>query len=776
MLRTFRARLGAALLLALAAPAGLLAQPAVQPAAAGAEGSATLDVPLDIPLNIPRASGPIEVDGRLGDPGWEGAARVETFYETNPGDSIEPKVKTVAWLTYDDRFFYAAFDFSDPDPQSIRAPLGDHDDLASSTDYGGVALDTRNDGKTAFEFFANPRGIQYDAITNDTSGEDPSPDFYWDSAARITPTGWTLEIRIPFSSLRYTSAPVQTWGILLYRNRPRDFRYQMFNRKLPRGSSCFICHEQKITGLTGLPSGNHLVLAPYATAERQSLPAGPQGTIGTPLADRPVHAEAGLDAKWTPNANTAIDATLNPDFSQVESDVAQIAANQRFALFFPEKRPFFLEGLELFSTPIQAVYTRTITSPRYGVRSTGEVGGILYTALVAEDRGGGSVVLPGPVASNLADQDFSSRVAIGRGRKDFGNSFASFLVTDREIAGGGHNRVLGPDFQWRPNGDDTVSGQLLVSRSLTPDRPDLAAEWDGRSLGSRAGYLNWSHSTRTWDWTLQYLDIGDEFRADLGFLPQVGVRDSTAVLGRSFFAESGPFRRIHPYLRLRDTEGTAGGLLLRSLDPGFELQGFWNSFISVEHRTDRVWTGSRLVDAGYFVTTVQMSPSLRVSDLSLNLTAGDDVDFANQRPGRGVTLAAQTTVRPTDHLTLQLNGSRRWLDVSPAGGGVLGDRDARLFTAEVARVKATYTFTSRAFLRLIAQRVRTVRDLGLYDPALGFAHREEGVTGSALLSYKLNWQTVLFLGYSDDRALAVDDRLAPAGREIFLKVSYAFQR
>ncbi len=564
---------------------------------------------------------------------------------------------------------------------------------------------------------------------------------------------------------------MQTWGILLYRNRPRDFRYQMFNRKLPRGSSCFICHEQKITGLTGLPSGNHLVLAPYATAERQSLPGGPDGSPG-PLVDRPVHAEAGLDAKWTPNANTAIDATLNPDFSQVESDVAQIAANQRFALFFPEKRPFFLEGLELFSTPIQAVYTRTITSPRYGVRSTGEAGGILYTALVAEDRGGGSVILPGPVASNLADQDFSSRVAIGRGRKDFGNSFASFLVTDREIAGGGHNRVFGPDFQWRPNGDDTVSGQLLVSRSLTPDRPDLAAEWDGRSLGSHAGYLNWSHSTRTWDWTLQYLDIGDEFRADLGFLPQVGVRDSTAALGRSFFVESGPFRRIHPYLRLRDTEGTAGGSLLRSVDPGFDLQGFWNSFISVEHRTDRVWTGSRLVDAGYFVTSVQMSPSLRVSDLSLNLTAGDDVDFANQRPGRGVTLGVSGTVRPTDHLAVQLNGSRRWLDVAPAGG----PEDARLFTAEVARIKATYTFTSRAFLRLVAQRVRTVRDLGLYDPALGFAHREEGVTGSALLSYKLNWQTVLFLGYSDDRALAVDDRLAPAGREIFLKVSYAFQR
>jgi hypothetical protein len=770
MRRTFRARLFTAALLALAPPACLLAQapaPSAPSAAAGGESAA----PLDAPLNIPRAQGPIEIDGRLGDPGWEGAARVETFYETNPGDNIEPKVKTVAWLTYDDHFFYAAFDFSDPDPKSIRAPLGDHDDLGSSTDYGGVALDTRNDGKTAFEFFANPRGIQYDAITNDTSGEDPSPDFYWDSAARITATGWTLEIRIPFSSLRYNSAPVQTWGILLYRNRPRDFRYQMFNRKLPRGSSCFICHEQKITGLSGLPSGNHLVLAPYATAERQSLPGTPDGTPG-PLVDRPVRAEVGLDAKWTPNANTAIDATLNPDFSQVESDVAQIAANQRFALFFPEKRPFFLEGLELFSTPIQAVYTRTITSPRWGVRSTGESGGILYTALVAEDRGGGSVILPGPVASNLADQDFSSRVAIGRGRKDFGSSFASFLVTDREIEGGGHNRVLGPDFQWRPNGDDTVSGQLLVSRSQTPDRPGLAAEWNGQSLGSHAGYLNWSHSTRTWDWTLQYLDIGDEFRADLGFLPQVGVRDSTAVLGRSFFLESGPFRRIRPYFRLRDTEGTGGGLLLRSVDPGIELQGFWNSYINVEHRTDRVFTGNRLVDAGYFVTTVQMSPSLRVSGVSLTLTTGDDVDFANQRPARGTNLVGELTVRPTDHLALQFDGSRRWLDVATAAGS----EDRRLFTAEVARVKATYTFTQRAFLRLIAQRVRTERDLALYDPGLGLPRREEGVTGSALLSYKLNWQTVLFLGYSDDRALAVDDRLAPAGRVIFLKVSYAFQR
>ena len=723
------------------------------------------------PLHIARAAGPIEVDGQLGDAGWNGATRVETFYETSPGDNVEPKVKTVAWLTYDDRFFYAAFDFSDPDPKGIRAPFGDHDDISSSTDYGGIILDTRNDGKTAFMFLANPRNLQYDAISSDVSGEDPSPDFYWDSAARITATGWTLEIRVPFSSLRYNSADVQTWGILLYRNRPRDFRYQMFNVKIPRGASCFICNEQKITGLDRLPSGNHAVLAPYVTGKRESFP---EGASGSRLADRPVQWETGLDAKWTPNADTAIDATINPDFSQVESDVAQITANERFALFFPEKRPFFLESLDLFATPLQAVYTRNITSPRWGVRATGEAGSALYTVLIAEDRGGGSVILPGRISSSFAPQDFASRVAVGRGRQDFGNSFVSFLLTDREIEGGGHNRVFGPDFQWRPNGSDTVTGQLLLSDSRTPDRPDLAAEWNGQSLRSNSSYLSWVHSTSTWGWTLQYNEAGDEFRADLGFVPQVGDRDSLVSVSRMFFVEHGIFRRIRPFVRLRNVDGVDGALLLRQAIPGIQLEGLWNGFINVEHHTETVRAGSHLFDTDFFVTSIQVSPSQRLTDLVLSLTAGDDVDFDNERPARGITASLQGTLRPTDHLAVQLNGSRRQLDVPPTG---TGPRDARLFTADVARVKATYSFTSRAFLRLVAQRVHTTRNPDLYNPAFGALPREDDeVTGSALFSYKLNWQTVLFLGYSDDRALTVEERLAPIGRALFFKISYAFQR
>ncbi len=719
-------------------------------------------------IRISRAAGPIEVDGSLGDAGWNGAARVDTFYEINPGDNITPNVQTVAWLTYDDRFFYVAFDFSDPDPKRIRAPLGDRDQLASYTDYGGLMLDTRNDGQTAFEFLVNPSNLQFDAITSDASGEDASPDFFWDSAARIGATGWTLEIRIPFSSLRYDRRDPQTWGILLYRNRTRDFRYQMLSSKQPRNSNCFVCWSKKLVGLEGLPSGSHAVLAPYGTGKQTRTP---EGALGSRLGDDGVGWDGGLDAKWTPNANTAIDATINPDFSQIESDVAQISANERFALFFPEKRPFFLEQLDLFSTPIQAVYTRTITAPRWGGRVTGELASTVYTFLIAEDRGGGSVILPGPDFSFLAPQDFSSRVAIGRARRDFGSSFVSFLLTDREIEGSGHNRVYGPDFLWRPSGTDTVRGQLLLSDSQTPDRPDLAPEWNGQDLGSHAAYLNWDHATPTWDWYFDYTDIGDEFRADLGFLPQVGVRDGFAQGGRSFYREAGLFRRIRPFLKFRDTRDTDGDLVLRQAAPGIELQGFWQSFISVEHRTERVRTGSRHIDADYFVATVQMSPAQWLGGLGLDVTIGDAVDFDNERPGRGATIGLRATLRPTDHLELQLNGNRRWLDVSPDG---TGPHDQRLLTAEIARLKATYTFTSRTFLRLIGQRIRNEFDPALYT--FPVPERDESFSGSALFAYKLNWQTVLFLGYGDDRLLSAEDHLEPARRELFLKVSYAFQR
>src|SRR5439155_16000114 len=371
-----------------------------------------------------------------------------------------------------------------------------------------------------------------DAITDDASGEDSSPDFFWLSATRITDHGWTLEIRIPFSSLRYRSADPQTWAILLYRNYPRDQHYQFFSATLPRGGACFICHSNTLVGLEHLPSGGHIVAAPYVSASGE---ARPRDGLGTPLAADRVKPHLGLDVKFTPNADNAVDLTVKPDFSQVESDTAQISANERFALFFPEKRPFFLEGVDLFQTPIQAVYTRTITSPQWGGRLTGKSGGIRYTALATEDRGGGSMIIPGPNDSSLASQDFASTVLVGRAKRELGLSFVGVLVTDREGRDtASHNRVVGPDFEWRPSADDVVSGQWLYSATRTPNRPEEASEWTGQSLASHAGVLTWGHNTRHYDASLQYKDIGSDFRADVGFVPQVGYREGFGGTGWTF--------------------------------------------------------------------------------------------------------------------------------------------------------------------------------------------------------------------------------------------------
>ena len=717
-------------------------------------------------LKIARLTSPITIDGDLAEDAWRRAERVDRWYETNPGDNVEPKVKSVAYLAYDDTFFYAAFEFEDPSPSAIRAPVSDRDNISgNATDYAGVILDTRNDGRTAVLLLVTPQGVQYDADTDDAAGEDQSPDYFWDAAARITDRGWTLEIRVPFSSLRYRSVDPQTWGILLYRNYPRDFRYQMFSARLPRGGNCFICRANTLIGLEQLPSGGHLVAAPYVSGSRQSdATAGP----GTPLTDVDAKARAGVDLKWTPNADNVVDFTVNPDFSQIESDTAQIATNERFALFFNERRPFFLEGVNLLRTPIQAVHTRTITSPRVGGRLTGKAHGVSYTTVFADDTGGGSVVLPGSDGSGLADQEIGSLVFVGRARRDIGRSFISVLATDRELhEGQGHNRVIGPDFQWRW-GQEVVTGQALFSHSRTPNRPDLADEWTGQDLRGHAVDLSWSHSTTHFDASARGRDISEGFRADTGFVPQVGVRAASGdaawtVRPGGFVSRLRTFisgeRQVHPHGDLLDTRVT----------PGMEMDIKWSGFAQVRIETARTRAGTTLLTRRQFGYVVRFSPTRRIAQVSVDGNVGQEIDFAHSRLGRGATINLYARVNPTDHLELEGIRNERVLHVDDARGV-----ERRLFVSRVLRMRATYNFTSSFFARVIAQQSTTTRNPSLYadmvDP------RSSDFSGSVLVAYKINWQSVLFVGYGDDRSLDDEARLKPASRQFFIKLSYAFQR
>jgi hypothetical protein len=717
-------------------------------------------------LPVFRATGAIVVDGDLDDPGWRGAAEIREFFEISPGDNTAPKVKTMAWLAYDDRFFYVAIKCDDPHPADIRAQYVERDHVYNDQDFAGVFLDTRNDGRTGIELFVNPFGIQDDLVRDELSGngnnEDMSPDFHWDSAAKITAEGFQIEMRVPFSSLRYGSADPQTWGIVVFRSLARDFRYQIASNRAPRESSCFICHATKLEGLSGLPRAGHVVVAPYATlAESGVNRDGP----GTPYVNEPIRGNAGFDLKWVPNESTAFDAAINPDFSQVESDVAQISADNRFALFYPEKRPFFMERSQLFNSPIQAVYTRTITSPRWGARVSGDEAGTVWTALVAQDRGGGAVIIPGSAASTLAPQDFSSFVGVGRVQHTIaGRSFAGFLVTDGEIEGGGHNRVLGPDFLWAPNDHDTVAGQFLLSATETPDRPDLSPDWDGRSFSSRAMTAQWNHSETHWNWTALYRDYGDGFRADVGYVPQVGIREVSANPSYVFYTK-GFFSRLVPVVFGDYVADTSGRTVTSNLAQGVAFQGRYGLSGELDYYPyDLERAGPNLLPAQHWALSLSLIPGGFVPRVSFQGHVGNVIDYVAYRSGRGGDATLSVTVRPTRHLQFQFDGAYQWMVL----------QEERLFTAQVERLKATYVFDRRTFARLIGQIVRTDYAQSLYPvpvPAVA-----GGFQGSALLGYQLNWQSVVYLGYGDNAVLSEDAQLLKSGRQFFLKVSYAFQR
>jgi len=738
--------------MALRAPAALAASPSPGP-----------------PLSIRRASGAITIDGDLSDPGWVGADSVTKWFETRVGDNVEPQVRNVGFLAYDGKFLYAAFIFDDPNPASIRAPLGDHDAISGQLDYGGIIVDTRNDGKSAQMFLADARGLQYDALTNDATGEDNSPDYFWDCAGKITPQGWQLEIRVPFSSLRYSNADAPTMGILLYRNYPRERHYQFFTARLPRDVNCFICNSSKLNGLAELPHGSHLVVAPYGSSSQTSAPVA---GLGSPLHSDDVQVNGGGDVKWNPGATLAIDGTLNPDFSQIESDVAQISANERFALSYPEKRPFFLEGSDLLSMPINAVYTRAITDPNAGLRATGKAGSTAYVVLGTQDAGGGVAVIPGAQGSDFANQDFVSNVAIMRLRHDVGTSFVSVMANTRQILDGGYNWVGGPDLNWRPKPADSFRGQFLWSASQTPNRPDLSSEWDGRHLSDHAFQTDWSHATNTWDWYLQGQDFGNEFRADNGFIPQVGYREIYLDNGYTIRPKTGFISRQRIFLtNWTDWETEHNNRILDQRNSfGTGIDGKLSTFTRIEFN----WEGFRVGDA-YLRRFrprfyVEASPGRVLNFVSFDSYFGGEVDFANAREGTGATLIGTLSVRPNGKTELRANLSRRWVDVDDPTLG-----SGRLFVAEVERLRGTYSFNARTFVRLIGQYQQTRRSPNLYTFEVD--GRTANLGGSALFAYKLNWQTVLYLGYGSNNAYSVDtDQMEDAGWQWFSKISYAWQK
>jgi hypothetical protein len=377
--------------------------------------------------------------------------------------------------------------------------------------------------------------------------------------------------------------------------------------------------------------------------------------------------------------------------------------------------------------------------------------------------------LPGPAFSGFAPQDFRSTVALGRLRRDFGLSYGSFMFTDREISGGGHNRVLGPDLQWRATGTDILTGQFLYSNTEDPTQPPPFA---GKRFDSHAGTATWDHQQRACDWRLRYNDFGDDFRADDGFVPQVGFREGLVAGGWRLYPTGWLLNFIRLY-GVGDRFYTTGGDDLgHDYFPGIFFLGSRNLNGQFELHLNKVPVGAELQTQKYLSYFLQFDPIRRLPRVTLQGRVGDLIDFDNGRVGKGTNVSLAATIRPFVHLTLSPAAIREWLEVDEASAS------GRLYTAVIGRLKAVYVVDSRSFIRAIGQYVTTKRDTALYAPPLRslVARRDGNFLGSVLYGYRLNWQTVLFVGYGDNGLINESNTFIRTDRSLFLKVSYAWQR
>jgi len=721
------------------------------------------EAPDTVVYAVERASSKITLDGVLDEPAWSDAAQIPILYEWFPGDNVETPVETIALVTYDDSNLYVGFRAYDPRPEEIRAHLMDRDqiDTLVQDDYVIVQIDTFNDQRRNFQFRVNPLGVQAEALSSEVDrSEDWSWDMIWESDGRITADGYEVEIALPFNQLRFpNTTEAQTWGFDVGRSYPRSSRHRMNASGRDWDQSCWVCQFHKITGLEGLEPGRNLEIDPTITASRtDELDEFPNGD----LKDGDEDAEAGLTVRWGITPNLSLTGTINPDFSQVEADVAQLDVNERFALFFPEKRPFFLEGISSFNTPNRLVFTRTVVDPDWGVKLAGKQGRNGLGIFAVEDSLN-SLVFPSSQGSSSTLLEESVTSGVVRYRRDVGASSAvGLLYTGRE-GDDYHNRVMAVDAFLRPRETDTLLLHYVRSETLYPE---TIAEEFGQPAGSFDDdfwEIRYEFNTRDWNFAVDYEDYGPDFRADSGFVPRVGILKGQMLGIRRFWGDDEAwYDRWDVGAYINHTEDHDGQVTDEVFQLFSTINGPLQSVIDgAVMRSDEFFDGFLYEDLDSVRIFLQMQPS---GSLQLTLAAvwSDAIDYANSQPAEQLIVNPGFEAKIGRHVKVSFDHTLQRLDVD---GG-------ELFEANLSQLHLVYNVSARMFVRTILQRLDLTRNPELYT--FDVEPETETLFTQLLFSYKVNARTVLFLGYSDNQMGLEAVDLTRTDRTLFFKIGYAW--
>ena len=717
------------------------------------------------PVDVAHVAGKPVMDGVLDEPLWQQASKFALPYETSPAENTPADVSTTVYLAENGDSLLVAFVAEDPDPAKIRAFLRDRDS-AYNDDFVGVVLDTFDDQRRGYEFFVNPLGAQMDLIMDDQNGnEDDSWDGVWDSAGKITATGYVVEMEIPFSTMRFQGGKgVQQWGADFLRFEPRAVRHRISSNKLLREVPCYLCQVGRIRGFNGVEPGSNLEINPTLTTTYSQGRNAP----GEAFTSEGIKFDPGVDVKWGPTPNMSLYGTINPDFSQVEADSGQLDVNNTFALFFPEKRPFFLDGADYFSTYNQLVYTRNVNDPDIGLRLTGRSGPQSYGVFVARDTVT-DLLLPGVRGSDLARYDGASNDGAFRYRYDASKALTlGALVTAR--TGDDYRSVMqAVDGKWQ-KGSNTISAQYMHSSTSDPAYGDSAAH-DSRG---DAYSVEYDYSTRTWSAFAYRNDFDTGFRADLGFIGQVGFQQDGGGVTRNWWGDKGDaFNHVTLNGRWSGTREQDGTLLDITRDMWVGANGALQSYYELGYvEREKQWNGVRFQEKVPRLR-VRLTP---VSGLALDLYAqvGHKVDLANTRIARFVNISPGVTLNLGRSFSASVNhGYER---MSRDGGDV--------YVANLTDLRLSYQFSLRQRLRLAILRNDLKLDPGLFTDWVPVHQRS--INTQLIYSYKITPRAALYAGYADgyfggDQSLGTDEHpiydyypLFQSNRTLFLKISYAW--
>jgi len=703
-------------------------------------------------------------------------AKVDSFIQREPEPGEPSAQRTEVYIGYDQVELHVIFLAFDTNPDQIRANLSPRENI-DGDDNVEITFDTFNDQRAAFSFRTTPLGIQWDARWTEGSsrrgGFDTTLEMVWESDGELTDQGYMAQMSIPLRSLRFPDNSEQTWRIQFARNIPR-YGEESYWPPYSVDVEGRLNQTATLTGIRDVSPGNNSQIIPFLFA--REVDALDLGATGGPKFGQSSEQDVGVDAKFVFNDSMVLDITLNPDFSQVESDQPQVTLNERFEVEFPERRPFFVENADFFATDSNLVFTRRIVDPEGGARFTGRAGNFGFGSILINDEA------PGLNRANGDPlQGEKANVAILRGFMDISDQDRiGILLTNRDLADG-HNRVASIDGRFKLNNNWTTQLQFVGTDSEAFDGSSETTGYQRNIQVNRAG--------RTFSNHTHFIETTSDFRAELGFQSRFFRSDSSGLHQRvnfNFYPENSNINRWNTNLFGVYINDIGGDKIYSQVGPGVGVNfdtNIFNANYTEYSETLRPKDFAGIManrtykyedfSLGYTNTTLNtlsFSAKLRTGT-TLNL-----VPPAGTLPGIADTtrISVDMLWRPIDRLRISNTFFHTELETESGGTSI--------FTNDILRSNWNYQFTKEWSLRFIAQYDET--DAG---PASRLKD-DENLNFDLLLRYVINPWSAFFIGYNSnqsnfdivemegERELVMANDLRNDGDQVFMKFSYLFQR